>query len=231
VSRQPIIAIDGPAGAGKSTVARLVAEQLGLIYLDTGAMYRAITLAILRAEIELEPDQINQILDQTSITLLPSPADQPVQVWMNGADVSQEIRKTYITDQVSAIAALPQVRGVLSKQQQDYGKTGGVVMEGRDIGTQIFPDAELKIFLTASVLERAERRQKQLIAQGDNIEIEQIIAKINDRDFQDRNRAIAPLCRAVDAIEVDTDGRSIEQIVDSILNLFHSGQAGTVLPH
>jgi pantoate ligase / CMP/dCMP kinase len=245
VTRKPIVAIDGPAGAGKSTVARLVAERLGLIYLDTGAMYRAITLAILRAEIALEPQAIAQILDQTAIALFPAPANQPVQVSINGTDVTKEIRQAEVTSQVSKIAALPQVREVLSNQQQAYGVVGGVVMEGRDIGTQIFPDAELKIFLTASVEERAKRRQKEMLAASnasnqnvpegtvnfENAAIETIIESISARDYQDSHRAIAPLCQAKDAIEVDTDGRSIEEIVESIIDLFHSRLTESDSPH
>ncbi|MFM7887802.1 MAG: bifunctional pantoate--beta-alanine ligase/(d)CMP kinase, partial [Pseudanabaena sp.] len=166
--RKPIIAIDGPAGAGKSTVTKQVANKLGLLFLDTGAMYRSITLAILREGIDLhDQEKVQAITANAKIQLFANPiTGQPMQVLLNGEDVTTEIRTPDVTANVSTIAAQPLVRQILVKQQQLIGQMGGVVMEGRDIGTHVFPDAEVKIFLTASAKERAKRRHADLIAQG-----------------------------------------------------------------
>ena len=224
-TRKPIIAIDGPAGAGKSTVTKQVANQLGLLFLDTGAMYRSITLAALRGGVDLhDQEKVQAIAAQSQIQLFANPiAGQPMQVLLNGKDITTDIRTPEVTANVSTIAAQPAVREILVKQQQLIGQAGGVVMEGRDIGTHVFPDAEVKIFLTASAQERAKRRQADLIAQGqvapDLVVLEQ---EIQERDRKDSTRDHAPLTQAKDATLVNTDGLTIEEVVAAIVNLYEA---------
>ncbi|MFN3360234.1 MAG: bifunctional pantoate--beta-alanine ligase/(d)CMP kinase [Pseudanabaenaceae cyanobacterium] len=215
--RRPIVAIDGPAGAGKSTVAKLVAEKLGLVYLDTGAMYRAITWSVLQAGIDLE--------DKSAIVELASNLNLRVtsdaQIFVNGENVTQVIRQQAVTAAVSTVAAIPEVRAILVKEQQALGKAGGVVMEGRDIGTHVFPQAEVKIFLTASVAERARRRQRDLQQRQLEVpDLAEIQKSIEERDYKDMHRPISPLRQAEDAIRIDTDGMTIEEVVDKIISLW-----------
>lgn len=229
-SHKPIIAIDGPAGAGKSTVARQVAQQLGLLYLDTGAMYRAVTLAVLQAGIDVADEaSIGMVAHRARIEIVPSPfADVPPKIYLDDRDVTWDIRSVAVTDRVAAIATQSQVRQALVKQQQELGKFGGVVMEGRDIGTKVFPQAEVKVFLTASAQERAHRRQKDLVAQGESvIDLQSIEQSIQQRDAIDSNRAISPLTKADDAIEVNTDGLSVEAVVGIIVDLYNARQLVT----
>lgn len=221
--RQPIIAIDGPAGAGKSTVARQVATQLGLVYLDTGAMYRAVTWLVLQQGIAIDDDcAIAELANKCKIELTPSQDLQsPVRVWINDTDVTQAIRSIEVTSQVSAIAAQAAVREALVKQQQSWGKRGGLVAEGRDIGTHVFPDAEVKIFLTASVGERARRRQQDFQTQGQpEVSLEQLEKDIAERDWKDSTRKVSPLKKAVDAIELQTDGLSISEVTSKIVDYY-----------
>ena len=226
-NRLPIIAIDGPAGAGKSTVARRVAHRLNLLYLDTGAMYRAVTWLALQSQVDLaDRPAIAELVNQCQIKLQPGdarPGEAFAQsrVWVNGAEVTQAIRSAEVTANVSAIAAQPAVRQELVKQQQDYGKQGGVVMEGRDIGTHVFPDAELKIFLTASVHERARRRQQDLKNQQQPlIDLEELERMIYERDRKDSTRATAPLRKAQDAVEIITDNLAVSEVIDKIVALY-----------
>jgi pantoate ligase / CMP/dCMP kinase len=221
--RQPIVAIDGPAGSGKSTVTRRVAQALGLLHLDTGAMYRAIAWLVMKEGISLQDEEkISLLVSEAKITLIPADsAQKSVRVYINGQEVTKEIRTSKVTANVSAIASIAAVRKELVKQQQLWGEKGGVVAEGRDIGTYVFPDAELKIFLTASVLERAKRRMQDLKEQGEEqIDLEQIEQDIQQRDYIDSNRLISPLQKAEDAIEVDTDGLSIEEVTNKIISLY-----------
>jgi pantoate ligase / CMP/dCMP kinase len=215
-TRQPIVAIDGPAGAGKSTVTKLVAQKLGLFYLDTGAMYRAITWLVMDGGVAFgDEPAIAELVHHAEIELTTD------YVRVNGQDVTSAIRSPEVTANVSAIAAQAAVRQALVRQQQEYGRRGGVVLEGRDIGTHVFPDAELKVFLTATVTERARRRQLDLERLGQPVpslvELENLIA---ERDAKDSNRSIAPLRQAVDATEVVTDGMTIEAVVDKLVGLY-----------
>ncbi|AZB73204.1 bifunctional pantoate--beta-alanine ligase/(d)CMP kinase [Synechococcus elongatus] len=222
--RRPIIAIDGPAGAGKSTVTKRIAQQLGLLYLDTGAMYRAVTWLVQQQGIDpQDPIALTELLAQADLQLQSQPAadgSEQLQVIIQGNDVTAAIRTPTVTAQVSAIAALPVVRQFLVEQQRQLGQRGGLVAEGRDIGTHVFPDAELKIFLTATSTERARRRARDLEAQGLTVDLAQLEAEIRDRDRQDSERAIAPLRKADDAVEVLTDGLSIEAVTDQIVRLY-----------
>lgn len=225
--RRPIVAIDGPAGAGKSTVARQVAQNLGLLYLDTGAMYRAVTWLVLESGIELTDEPaIAELVSQSEIQLIASDrVESPVQVTIQGRDVTDAIRSLAVTAQVSAIAAQPAVRQALLRQQQRWGEKGGIVAEGRDIGTCVFPDAEVKIFLTASVQERARRRHQELIIKhGTAPSLEDIAQAIAERDRQDSTRAIAPLQQAPDAIELITDGLTIPEVIARIVSIYQGNR-------
>jgi pantoate ligase / CMP/dCMP kinase len=224
-ARPPILAIDGPAGAGKSTVTRLCAQQLGLKYLDTGAMYRAITWLVLQSEIQLE-DQlaIADLVSQSEIKLqLDANPDHPPRVWVQQQEVTDAIRSPEVTQSVSTIAAQSAVRQALVRQQRTLGQSGGLAAEGRDIGTHVFPTAGLKIFLTASSLERARRRQKDLEQQGAApISLEELEQQITQRDQKDSQRSLSPLCKAHDAIEVNTDGLTIVAVTDQIVRHYRN---------
>jgi pantoate ligase/cytidylate kinase len=218
--RPPIVAIDGPAGAGKSTVTRELARRLGLIYLDTGAMYRAVTWWAQRHGADPgDAAGVAPLLEGLDLRLQTNEAGDQ-QVLINGHDVSQAIRAPEVTAAVSPLAALPCVREALTRQQQAMGSRGGLVAEGRDIGTAVFPDAECKVFLTASVAERARRRAEDLRQRGFAVpplpELEQSIAA---RDHQDASRAVAPLRQAEDAVELVTDGLGIEAVIEALLDL------------
>jgi len=220
--RRPLIAIDGPAGAGKSSVARAVAAQLQLLYLDTGAMYRAITWLALQRGIPLDDaEQLTQLAAQTQLRLQSGPSpDEPTRIWANGQEITQAIRSPEVTRWVSQVAAVPGVRQELVKQQRLLGRDGGAVLEGRDIGTHVFPDAELKVFLTASLGERAQRRQHQLQAQGQVVSLEELKAQLEQRDRYDSERQIAPLRPAPDAILIDTDHLSQAEVENKIVTLY-----------
>ena len=218
-NRQPIIAIDGPAGAGKSTVTKLVAKELGLLYLDTGAMYRAVTWLVLQSGIGI--DDLPAIAELVSKCQISFSGSANFEIAIDGHDVTKAIRTGEVTSHVSAIASIGAVRYFLVKKQQEFGEVGGIVAEGRDIGTKVFPDAEVKVFLTASVRERSRRRLLELQKQGqENISIEELELQISQRDLKDSTRTISPLRKASDAIEIQTDGLSITEVTQNIIELY-----------
>lgn len=209
-----IIAIDGPAGAGKSTIAKKVADSLGYIYIDTGAMYRAFTYELLTSSISLSDiEEITKVLEKTNIEFKNS------EIFLNNLNVTNEIRSKNVTANVSAVSAIPQVREKLVNLQRKIASESNSILDGRDIGTVVFPNAELKIFLTASVKIRALRRYNELIAKDKNIDINEIEAEIEKRDKLDSSRETSPLIKAADAIEIDTSDLSIDEVANTILKL------------
>lgn len=210
-----IIAIDGPAGSGKSTTAKLVAAELGFLYIDTGAMYRAVTLLALRDSILQDVQAIIVTLSQTSIVLEPS--GTTTKVILNGEDVSEDIRTPEVNDNVSYISQIAEVRQALVAHQRKLGEGSGVVMEGRDIGTVVFPDADLKIFLVASLDVRAKRRLLEYQLAGREITFEEVRGNLEKRDFIDSNRECDPLRKAADAVELDTSNITITEQVAEII--------------
>lgn len=212
------IAIDGPAAAGKSTVAKIVAKKLNYIYVDTGAMYRGLTFQALEKEIDLQDEEsLMQVLKKTEILLEPTENGQRVLV--NGNDVTLEIRNADVTNHVSIVAKHRLVREEMVRRQQRFASEGGVVMDGRDIGTFVIPDAEVKVFLLASVEERAQRRHAENIEKGYPSDLKVLQEEIATRDKLDSEREVAPLRKADDAIEMDTTSKSIEEVVDEIMAL------------
>ena len=212
------IAIDGPAGAGKSTRAKIVAKDLGYIYVDTGAMYRTVALACHRAGIDVsEEEQVVKKCKETEITLGYENGTQ--KVYLNGENVSTEIRQEIIGNMTSAIAVYPLVREKTVAMQKEIAKRNDVVMDGRDIGTVVLPNADLKIYLTACSRTRAERRYKELKEKGIDCNIDDIEADIKDRDNRDMHREVSPLTQAEDAVLLDSSNLSIEQVVEKIKKL------------
>lgn len=206
-----IIAIDGPAGSGKSTIAKLIAEDLGLVYLDTGAMYRLVTLKALNDGILDDLEKIIKMLDNLSIDIKENG------FYLDDTDVSEEIRKPVVSENVSNIAAIREVREKMVDLQRKFSESKNVILDGRDIGTVVFPNADVKIFLIADAKERANRRYKELVAKGENVRMEEIYENILKRDEIDSTRKESPLKKANDAIEVDTTSKNIEEVKNEIL--------------
>ena len=212
------IAIDGPAGAGKSTIARRAAKEMGFIYVDTGAMYRAVALYMLNNNIDVEDEKAVSAEVEKVLVDLKYEGDEQ-QILLNGENVNNLIRTPKVSAAASKTSAYPAVRARLLDLQKNIAATNSVLMDGRDIGTVVLPNAELKIFLTASASVRGERRYKELIAKGEKADLTSIISDIEKRDEQDRNRAVSPLVQAEDAVLVDTSNMTIDEVVNKILEL------------
>ncbi len=215
-----VIAIDGPAGAGKSTTARGVARKLGFVYLETGAIYRAVTLAFIRSDTPVEEEAARELLQETTIDLASTAEEN--RVFLDGEEVSGELRGGLVDQKVSAVSREPAVRERMVELQRRIGhrlarEHGGVVAEGRDIGTVVFPEAEVKIFMVADIEERARRRLKELRKTSPEITLEAVVRSIEERDRRDAERAVGPLRRADDAIELDTTGLSIDDQIDQVI--------------
>ncbi len=217
------IAIDGPASAGKSTVAKLVAKKLGYVYCDTGAMYRATTYAAKENNVAYDDDQaLKEMLEKTEIKFVPAEPEQ--KVFVNETEVTKTIRLPEIANNVSTVSAQKSVREVLTKRQRMIAEQGGIVMDGRDIGTTVLPNAEVKIFLVASVHERAVRRFKENVEKGIDTPLDVLEKEIEERDYKDSHRKISPLTQAKDAVLVDTTSLSIDEVVAKIMEIIEKVQ-------
>jgi cytidylate kinase len=212
------IAIDGPAASGKSTTAKLVAQRLGYLHLDTGAMYRAITLGVLKRGIDVAAREKVQSFAQAADLVVEASGPKGNKILLNGKDVTAEIRSPEVTKNVSTISSYEAVRAVLVREQRKLAAQGGIVLEGRDIGTVVLPEADLKIFMIAAVSERARRRKKELLTAGIEVQDEEIVKEIEERDRKDSTRAVSPLKEASDAITLDTSDLSIDEQVDFIVD-------------
>ena len=223
--RRLVIAIDGPAASGKSTTARLAAGRLGYVHVDTGAMYRAVTLKVLRAGMAPEDETaVAGLLPGTHVQL--TQAVNGLRVLLDGEDVSEAIRTPAVTRAVSAVSSQRPVRDAMVREQRLMGKDGGIVLEGRDIGTVVFPDADLKFFMVAGIRARAQRRQEELATRGEHIALDVLEHEIAERDARDGSRTESPLRRADDAIDIDTSDMSIEEQVTFVVKMAEARRAG-----
>ena len=209
------VAIDGPAGAGKSTVAKAAAKELGYIYVDTGALYRTIALNAVRHGVLNDTEKIEAMLSDTKVEL--KYADGVQSVYLNGEDVSGLIRTPEISMGASVVSAIPKVRAFLLDLQRDIAKKNNVIMDGRDIATVVLPNADVKIFLFASPECRAERRYKELVEKGENVKYEDVLADVNQRDYQDSHREIAPLKPSEDSIMLDTSKLNLDESIQLVI--------------
>jgi cytidylate kinase len=229
------IAIDGPAGSGKSTVARRVAAMMGYVYLDSGAMYRAVALKAIEKKISLDSEeQLEALTRETHIELKSPTPEQESQglknrVFLDGREVTYEIRTADVAQAASQLATIAGVRKVLVAEQKRAGQGGGVVMEGRDIGTVVFPSAELKIFLDAAPAARAQRRWLEHQEKGDHVSVEEVLIEVRERDKRDRERKVSPLVRAADAVLIDNTAMGIEETARLIVMLAHERKNESVL--
>lgn len=213
------IAIDGPAGAGKSTIAKLAAKELNFIYVDTGALYRTVGLAATRNNVEAKPsEELDELLDKTKVELAFNENNEQI-VLLDGEDVSDLIRTPQASMMASAISAVPAVRAYLLDLQRNIAKTNNVIMDGRDIGTVVLPDAKIKIFLSADPEDRAKRRYDELVEKGMDVKYEDILEDVKTRDYNDSHREIAPLKPAEDSILVNTTGNTLEQSVELLIKI------------
>lgn len=208
-----VIAVDGPAGAGKSTIAKIVADKMNINYIDTGAMYRAITYKVLQSGIDINnEDEVIKIAKKSDIDFKDN------NIYLDGKILKEEIRTPEVSHNVSNVAQIKDVRHLMVDVQRDIGSKSSVILDGRDIGSYVFPNADYKFFLVASSKERGERRYKELIKKGYNTTLEEVINDVIRRDEIDSNREFAPLVKANDAIEIDTTGKSIDKVVESVID-------------
>ncbi len=214
--RKILIAIDGPAGSGKSTTAKLVARRLGYVYIDTGAMYRAVTLKVLSCGIDAADE--TAVVELTKATKISLVDGGELRVILDGADVTAAIRSEDVTRNVSLVSSYATVRELMVARQREIGSAKGCVMDGRDIGTVVFPEAELKFYIVADIMERARRRQEELSDNGVELPIHQVVKDLKERDRKDSTRSSSPLRKADDAIELDTTKLTIEEQVEIVLN-------------
>ena len=223
MSKKITIAIDGYSSTGKSTVAKQLAAELGYVYVDTGAMYRAVTLYLMRkllvSDTHFDKEAILRHLPFINISFVFNKEVGYGEVHLNKENVEKEIRLMEVSQQVSKVAAVPEVRKMLVEIQQEIGKNKAVVMDGRDIGTVVFPDADLKLFMTASTEKRAERRYNELKARGEDIKFEDVLANVKERDYLDTTRDDSPLIKAEDAIEIDNSNLNLEEQFEKVAKL------------
>ena len=223
--RKLTVAIDGPAGAGKSTVAKHLAKELGYAYIDTGAMYRAFAWKALREKVDLEDErELGRVLRETGIEL--EDKDGRVRVFLDGVDITDRIRTPELSQMASKVSALGIVRERMVELQRAMGSRGGVVAEGRDIGTVVFPEADVKIYLDASPRERARRRFEELKVQGKPVTLEETLREIDERDRRDKERAVAPLRKAEDAVVIDSTSSDIDGTVERVMREIRRKMAG-----
>jgi CMP/dCMP kinase len=213
----PVLTIDGPSGAGKGTVSRIVAKKLGWNYLDSGSIYRSLAIALLQRNVDLTNE--NEILGVAQALDLAFECNDELIVKLNGEDITPQLGTEATGNAASIIAAIPEVRQVLLQKQKDFKKPPGLVADGRDMGTVVFPDADIKVYLTASVEERADRRYKQLIEKGIDVNILQITREIEERDCRDKGRKTAPLAQAEDALFIDSSAMTIDAVIAQVLSL------------
>ncbi|MBB6003290.1 (d)CMP kinase [Arcicella rosea] len=218
--RKVIIALDGHSSCGKSTTAKRVAAKLGYAFIDTGAMYRAVSLYFHENHVtSTNPKEVEKALNEIHISFQFNEQRGASDVYLNGLNVESEIRKMYVSEMVSEVSAITAVRKAMVAQQQQMAKHGGVIMDGRDIGTKVFPDAEVKIFMTADPVIRAERRQKELLDKGELVDLDEIIENLKKRDIIDSTREEGPLVQAEDAVLMDTSFMTLEEQVNFVIEL------------
>jgi len=219
MKKAPVLTIDGPSGAGKGTVSRAVAKRLGWHYLDSGSIYRSLAIAVLKQGVSPEDEQT--VTDIARSMRLEFDSGDTLRVCLNGVDITAQLSTETTGNTASKIATLPGVRQALLQKQRDFQRPPGLVADGRDMGSVVFPDADYKVFLTASARERAERRYKQLIEKGVHANLDQIRKEIDERDRRDQQRKTAPLVMPDDAYYLDSSAKPVEQVIEEVLNLIH----------